>query len=97
MYVGTLRLWLTVHAAQSLKDRRRTVQSLVTRMRHTFNCSVADLDEDPTPRSAQIGVVCVSNSPQLADALLRRAVEFAETIHLDIEVTDERIEIVRVE
>ena len=96
MYVGTLRLWLTVHAATSLKDRRRSVQSLIHRLRNELHVAVADLDEDPTPDAAVIGIVCVSNSPQVADAQLRRAVDFVESVHLDLEVTHEAIEIVRV-
>ncbi len=96
MHVGALELGLTVHAAASLKDRRRTVESLKRRVRTRFNAAVADLDADPAPARAAIGVVCVSNDPRRLDAQLRAIVEFVEALHLDLEVTHDHIEIVQV-
>lgn len=95
VYLGTLRLWLTIHGAASLKDRRRTVKALVTRVRNKFNASAADLDDDPMLQRAVVGIVCVSNDPRHLDAQLRRILEFVEALHLDVEVVDDQIEIVR--
>ena len=94
MHVGTLEVGLAVHAAQSLKDRRRSVESLKRRIRNTFNAAVADLDADPTPSRARIGVSCVSNDPRRLDAQMRAILEFIERVHLDLEVTDDAIEII---
>ncbi len=95
VYLGTLRLWLTIHAAGSLKDRRRTVKALVTRVRNNFNASAADLDDDPVPQRAVVGIACVSNDPRYLDAQLRRILEFVEALHLNVEVVDDQIEIAR--
>ena len=95
MYVGTLRLWLAVHAAQSLKDRRRSVKALIARVRNEFNAAAADLEDDPVPQSAVVAVACVANDARHLDAQLRKIVNFVEALHLDIEVVDEQIEIVR--
>ncbi len=94
VYLGTLRLSLLIHAAESLKDRRRTVKALVTRVRNKFNASAADLDDDPVPQRAMVGIVCVSNDPRYLDGQLRRILEFVEALHLDVEVVDDQIEIV---
>ena len=95
MYVGILRLALRVHAAQSLKDRRRSVTSLIARVRNRFNVAAADVDEDPGPSAATVAVVCVANDPRYLDGLLRKVVDFAEALHLDLEVVDEQIEILQ--
>ena len=84
---------MAVHAARSLKDRRRTVESLKRRIRNTFNAAVADLDADPIPGRARVGVACVANDPRRLDAQLRAILEFIERVHLDLEVTDDQIEI----
>jgi uncharacterized protein YlxP (DUF503 family) len=76
-----------------LKDRRRTVESLKRRIRNTFNAAVADLDSDPAPGRARVGVACVSNDPRRLDAQMRAILEFIERVHLDLEVTDDQIEI----
>ena len=94
VHVGTLEVGLAVHAAQSLKDRRRSVESLKRRIRNTFNAAVADLDDDPIPGRARIGVTCVSNDPRRLDAQMRAILEFIERVHLDLEVTDDQIEII---
>jgi uncharacterized protein YlxP (DUF503 family) len=91
-----LRLGLAVHGAHSLKDRRRSVKALIARVRNEFNASAADLDEDPAPQSAVVAVACVANDPRFLDSQLRRIVNYVEGIHLDIEVIDEQIEIVRI-
>ena len=95
MYVGILRLALRVHAAQSLKDRRRSVTSLIARVRNRFNVAAADVDEDPGMSAATVAVVCVANDPRYLDGLLRKVVDFAEALHLDLEVVDEQIEILQ--
>ena len=95
VYVGILRLALRVHAAQSLKDRRRSVTSLIARVRNRFNVAAADVDEDPGPSAATVAVVCVANDPRYLDGLLRKVVDFAEALHLDLEVVDEQIEILQ--
>ena len=95
MYVGTLRLRLIIHAAESLKDRRRSVKALIARLRNEFNAAAADLDEQPVAGRALVGIACVSNDPRYLDAQLQKIVGFVEAIHLDIEVVEEEMEIVR--
>ncbi len=95
MHIGTLELGLTIHAAASLKDRRRTVTSLKQRVRNRFNAGVADLDDDPSPSYARIGIVCVANDPRRLDAQLRSIVEFVEALHLDLEVMHDHIDIIQ--
>lgn len=57
--------------ARSLKDRRQVVRSLKDQLRHGFNVSVAELDEDVTWQSAVIGVVAVSRSRDYLEGQMR--------------------------
>jgi uncharacterized protein YlxP (DUF503 family) len=45
MPIATLTLELAIEHAQSLKDRRQAVRSLKDKLRHSFNISVAEMDD----------------------------------------------------
>lgn len=62
MPVATLTLELSIEHAQSLKDRRQAVRSLKDKLRHSFNVSVAELDEALVWNRATLGVAAISNS-----------------------------------
>ncbi len=95
MHVGTLELVLRIHGADSLKDRRRVVRALTARLRNKFNAAVADLEHDPAPHSARVGVVCVANDSRYVDGQLTAIVNFVEALHLPLEVVSDAREIVR--
>jgi len=48
--------------AQSLKDRRQAVRSIKEKLRHSFNVSVAELDEGLVWNRATLGLAAISNS-----------------------------------
>lgn len=62
MPVATLTLELAIEHAQSLKDRRQAVRSLKDKLRHSFNISVAELDEALVYNRATIGIAAISGS-----------------------------------
>lgn len=62
MPVGLLTLELGIEHAHSLKDRRQAVRSLKDRLRHSFNVSVAELDEVTVWNRATLGVAALSAS-----------------------------------
>ncbi len=95
MNVGTLELVLRIHGADSLKDRRRVVRALTARLRNSFNAAVADLEQDPEPHSARVGVACVANDSRYLDGQLTAIVNFVEALHLPLEVVSDAREIVR--
>ena len=95
VHVGTLELVLRIHGADSLKDRRRVVRALTARLRNKFNAAVADLEHDPAPHSARVGVACVANDGRYVDGQLTAIVNFVEALHLPLEVVSDAREIVR--
>jgi uncharacterized protein YlxP (DUF503 family) len=65
MPIGKLTLEISIPHAQSLKDRRQVVRSLKDKLRHTFNLSVAEMNEGGTIwNQATVEVAVVSSSMQ---------------------------------
>jgi uncharacterized protein YlxP (DUF503 family) len=90
MAIISLTLELNIEQAQSLKDRRQVVRSLKDRLRHSFNISVAELDEAVTWQSATIGVTAISRSRDYLTGLMRQVENAAVRIANDLgaQVTD---------
>ncbi len=62
MPIAKLTLELEIPHAQSLKDRRQVVRSMKDKLRHSFNLSIAELDDGIVWNRATLGIVAISNS-----------------------------------
>ena len=62
MPIATLMIELSIEDAQSLKDRRQVVRSIKDRLRHSFNISVAELDDAALWNRATLGVAAIHGS-----------------------------------
>lgn len=78
MVVGILTVDLLVADANSLKDKRQVVKSVVDGIRNKFNVSAAELDRLDTWRRAVVGVACISNSKAVANTVLNRVLASIE-------------------
>ena len=78
MFVSVLQLDLYIHGAESLKDRRSVVNSLLDRIRSRWNVSAAQLDADEAWQRARIGVAALSSDKQTLDTLCNRIRDFVE-------------------
>lgn len=78
---------LTIEHAQSLKDRRQVVRSLKDKLRHSFNISVAELDEALVWNRATIGIAAISNSRDYLTGQLAEVESAAERILLPLGAT----------
>jgi hypothetical protein len=78
MHIGVLTLYLSIEAADSLKDKRQAVRSLVAHLRNKFNVSVAEVDDLDVWRRATIGVAVVSNDQRFANQVLSKVVDHVE-------------------
>ena len=76
MVTVVLTIHLELPGVDSLKEKRRIIKSLTTRLRNKFNVSVAEVGDNDIYRSAIIGVAIVSNSTrfghQVASKLINR-------------------------
>jgi uncharacterized protein YlxP (DUF503 family) len=94
MPIATLTLELAIEHAQSLKDRRQVVRSLKDKLRHSFNISIAELDEGLVWNRATIGVVAISNSNSYLSGQLREVEEAVRRlgVGLGCEIVDSYVE-----
>ena len=62
MPIAKLTLEIDIPHAQSLKDRRQVVRSIKDKLRHSFNLSIAELDQALVWNRATLGIVAISGS-----------------------------------
>ena len=78
--------------AQSLKEKRWSLKSLVTRLKNRFNVSVAEVDSQDQWQLSTVAVAHVGTSKPHTNGLLDQVLEFAEDVK-QIEVIDSKLEI----
>ena len=78
MHIGVLTLHLSIDGADSLKDKRQAVRSLIQHLRNKFNVSVAEVDDLDVWRRATVGVAVVSNEVPFANQVLSKVVDHVE-------------------
>lgn len=94
MAIAKLTVELSIPHAQSIKDRRQVVRSIKDKLRHSFNVSVAELDDATLWNRATLGVVALSAS---AAYLAGQMQEVDNAIHrlansLSAEILDSYVE-----
>lgn len=78
--IGVLTMELRIEHAHSLKEKRHVVKSLKDRLRHRFNISVAEIDDQDLHNSAVIAAVTVSSSRTVAAQVLDAVEEEASGV-----------------
>lgn len=78
MFIGVLKVGLYLSEAQSLKDKRRIIKSLIARIKNKFNLSVAETGHMDSWNNCELGIVCISNEAAHSDSMLSSAVNFIE-------------------
>ena len=87
MIIGTCMITLRIPWASSLKDKRMVVKSLTDKMKHKFNISVAEVEEQDNHRVAVIGFACVTNQNSHTDSIIENVISFVEN-NTEAEITD---------
>lgn len=93
MFVGVLRLTLSIVGARSLKDKRSVVRSFKERAQSRLRVSIAEVGALDDPRRAVFGVACVSGSHAVCDKVLADVASMASTLP-DAVLSDRATEIV---
>lgn len=75
----------------SLKEKRRILKSLLTKLRRDFNISIAEVDHNDQLRRALIGAAVVSNSSSYGHQVMSKVVSRVET-DPQVVLTDYRME-----
>jgi uncharacterized protein YlxP (DUF503 family) len=90
--VGRLQVTLNIPAARSLKDKRRVIKSLITRLHNQHNAAVAEVGDNDVWQLCRLGAAVVSNRSDHANSMLSALVKMIEREH-DIVLVDYEIEI----
>ncbi|MGI6129652.1 MAG: DUF503 domain-containing protein [bacterium] len=92
MITGTITVEIYLGDVFSLKEKRQIIRSIIARLRHRFNTSVAEVDRQDDHRWAVIGIACVANSTDHVNRQLDRVLDFlgkdgrfsVENIHKEV-------------
>jgi hypothetical protein len=79
MVIGVLTVNLMVADANSLKDKRQVVKSLLDVARNRFNVSAAELGDLDVWRRSELGFACISNDQEVANTLLNRVLSYMDS------------------
>ncbi|MCC7493064.1 MAG: DUF503 domain-containing protein [Fimbriimonadaceae bacterium] len=78
MHIGIAELTFRLDGCRSLKEKRHVVRSLVDRLRHQFNASVAEVAHQDEWTLAGVGLALVNSDRRLVERLLEQVVDYAE-------------------
>ena len=89
MIVGVMEIDFLIYDSFSLKDKRRVVKSLIERVKHNFNVSIAEVDNLDKHNFATVGVAVVSNEHTFIDRVFDKLIAFVES-NFAVEIVDIR-------
>jgi uncharacterized protein YlxP (DUF503 family) len=90
--IGVLRLTFAL-PAESLKEKRAIVRSVIERLRNRFNAAVAEVDDLDLPGRTVIAAVCLSNSSRHAQSQVQAMADAVTGWRLDLEILDVETEL----
>jgi len=96
MNVGVCKVRLRLPGNRSLKDKRRVIKSITSRVAGKFDVSIAEVDDNDQWQLATLGISYVSNDHRHANEVLSRVVDFIVGGRFEVEVLDCDIEILAV-
>jgi uncharacterized protein len=82
MVVGTLRIEFRIQDNHSLKGKRKIVRSMVDRLKHRFNASVAEVGSNDNWQWIELGISTVGNDRRHIESSLGNILSFVESLYL---------------
>ena len=95
MNTGVVKIQLHLPENQSLKDKRRIVKSIISRLRNQYNISIAEVDDNDLWQMATLGISCVSNNSQHVDETITDIIKFINHKYPELEIVNQEIEIIQ--
>jgi uncharacterized protein YlxP (DUF503 family) len=86
--IGVANVRLAMAEMSSLKDKRRVVKSVTSRVRAKYNVAIAEVGDLDSSSVATLGIACVSNEAAHAHAMLERVVAWIADARLDADLVD---------
>ncbi|MBN2554967.1 MAG: DUF503 domain-containing protein [Anaerolineales bacterium] len=91
MHVVALEIELHIPGANSLKEKRSRLKSLLARLQREFNAACVEIDLHDHHQLSIIACVTVSTTAAHAEKMVRRIPAWIERNRPDLDVVDERI------
>ncbi len=93
MNAGICKVKIHLLESRSLKDKRRIVKSIISRLRNQYNISIAEVDDQDLWQMVSLGIACVSNQNQHVDEILSRVLGFITSNYPELEIVEQEMEI----
>ncbi len=94
MAVGIIKIELHLPGCSSLKEKRRRLKPLLSRIQREFNISASELDHQDVWQSALLGCAMIGNDARRIQSRMAVVVRWVETHWPDVTVVAETFEIV---
>jgi uncharacterized protein YlxP (DUF503 family) len=94
MSLGLLTLHLQIPGCTSLKEKRSRLKPLLARLHREFNVSAAEMDRLDAWQEAVVACALGSNDAAHTQRALQKVVSWVEANWPDVQVWEERIELV---
>lgn len=78
MIIGTAEIYLRASWVHSLKEKRMIVNRILDKVKHRFNVSIAEIENQDIHQSIVIGFACVSNNTKHANSMIDHVIDFIE-------------------
>ena len=92
MHVATCVIRLNLEGVYSLKEKRRILKPILTRLPRQFNVAAAEVDYQDVWQTAVIALVTVGNDSGYLHGLMEKAVAWIEHTRPDVPIDDYMIE-----
>lgn len=81
MTIGSVVFELDIDEAFSLKQKRRVLNSLKTRLKNKFNVAVAEVGEKDIWNRADLAIVTLADNRSFLDSQLQEIINFVDMFH----------------
>ncbi|MBU0992061.1 MAG: DUF503 domain-containing protein [Proteobacteria bacterium] len=93
MVIGTGIITFRLHDCHSLKEKRKIIKSIISRLRNTFNASIAEVGANDMFQRAEVGLAMVGNDSRIINSKIDKLINMAEDMGI-AEIIDTEFEII---
>jgi uncharacterized protein YlxP (DUF503 family) len=91
--VGTLKISLHIHNQRSLKEKRKIVKSVISKVHHRFNASIGEIGSQDKWQMVELGISALANDRRFVNSTLDTILSYIDSLYLG-EIIDSKIEII---
>lgn len=95
MVIGIIKIIFRIHDNHSLKEKRKIVKSMVSKVKSRFNVSIAEVGSNDMWQIIELGITAVGNDRSHIDSSLSSVISFLDKMYV-AEILDYSTEIINV-